>query len=283
MADFLMREGSPLTEAEWAKIDEAVVNAARHHLVGRRVLHIYGPLGPGLEVVHTDVYAPPGKGAVDPDGETEDNVVEFSERSYTPLAMVHKDFRIAWRDLEMSRQIDLPLDTAPASTAAVLAARAEDDLIFHGNKELGVSGLATVPGSCKIAISNWGTSGAPLDYLTAAVGKLSASGFTQPYAAILSSSLHTMLLRVYKDTDTLEIAHAKEIMGGGVFESPVLSDGQALVLSLGPQNFDLAVGQDLNTAYLESKNLNHYLRVLETVALRIKRPGAICVLGKSAK
>jgi len=43
------------------------------------------------------------------------------------------------------------------------------------------------------------------------------------------------------------------------------------------------VGQDLNTAYLESKNLNHYLRVLETVALRIKRPGAICVLGKSAK
>jgi uncharacterized linocin/CFP29 family protein len=52
---------------------------------------------------------------------------------------------------------------------------------------------------------------------------------------------------------------------------------------LGRQHFDLAVGQDLATAYLESRNLNHYLRVMETIALRIKDPGAICALTKGGK
>lgn len=278
-----MREGAPLLEGEWARIDETVVNVARQNLVGRRVLSIYGPLGVGLEVVQSDVYAPPSHGAVDSTGEAENDIVQSTGRRYMPLLIVYKDFRIAWRDLEMTRRLGVPLDAAPAAAAAAFASRAEDDLIFYGNKDEGVSGLATVEGSSKIAIADWGGPGAPLDYVTAAVTKLSEAGFTPPFAGIFSPGLYAMLLRVHKDTDTLELNHARDILSGGVFESPVLKGGHALVLSLGPQNFDLAVGQDMSTAYLESKNLNHYLRVMETVALRIKRPGAICVLSKGSK
>ena len=42
-------------------------------------------------------------------------------------------------------------------------------------------------------------------------------------------------------------------------------------------NMDLAIGQDMAAAYLEQRDLNHCLRVLETVLLRIKRKEAIVV------
>ena len=43
---------------------------------------------------------------------------------------------------------------------------------------------------------------------------------------------------------------------------------------------DLAVGKDIETAYLETKDLNHVFRIIETVALRIKSKDAIIVLNK---
>ena len=38
---------------------------------------------------------------------------------------------------------------------------------------------------------------------------------------------------------------------------------------------DLAVGMDLAAGYLEQRDFNHYFRIAETVALRIKNPKAI--------
>jgi uncharacterized linocin/CFP29 family protein len=36
----------------------------------------------------------------------------------------------------------------------------------------------------------------------------------------------------------------------------------------------------MTIAFLESTAMEHHLRVLEIVSLRIKRPGAVCVLGQ---
>ena len=49
---------------------------------------------------------------------------------------------------------------------------------------------------------------------------------------------------------------------------------------LDSQNFDLAIAQDLITAYMGNEGLDHLFRVMESLVLRIKRPGAICVLTK---
>jgi len=43
-------------------------------------------------------------------------------------------------------------------------------------------------------------------------------------------------------------------------------------------NFDLVIGQDLIVAYEGNEGLDHAFSVLETLALRVKRPGAICRL-----
>jgi uncharacterized linocin/CFP29 family protein len=70
----------------------------------------------------------------------------------------------------------------------------------------------------------------------------------------------------------------KDVAEGGLYRSPLLEGKKGLVLSLGDYNFDLVVGQDLITAYQGNEGLDHSFRVLETLALRIKRPGAICEL-----
>jgi uncharacterized linocin/CFP29 family protein len=63
----------------------------------------------------------------------------------------------------------------------------------------------------------------------------------------------------------------------GVFPTAVLPEPSAILVDSGAQNMDLAVGVDLSTAYVESSNLNHHLRVLESLVLRIRQPGAVCV------
>jgi len=40
------------------------------------------------------------------------------------------------------------------------------------------------------------------------------------------------------------------------------------------------VAQDLITAYMGNEGLDHLFRVMETLVLRVKRPGAICGLTK---
>jgi uncharacterized linocin/CFP29 family protein len=51
-----------------------------------------------------------------------------------------------------------------------------------------------------------------------------------------------------------------------------------LVLQVGPQVADLAVGVDLTTAYIGNEGMIHLFRVIETLALRIKQPSGICVV-----
>ena len=43
-------------------------------------------------------------------------------------------------------------------------------------------------------------------------------------------------------------------------------------------NLDLAVAQDMITAYIGNVELDHGFRLMEKVVLRIKRPQAICLI-----
>jgi len=63
-----------------------------------------------------------------------------------------------------------------------------------------------------------------------------------------------------------------------VYQSALIEDGFGMIVATGTQNFDLAVAQDLNVAYLGAQNMNHPFRVFESVYLRIKRHGSICTL-----
>ena len=47
--DYLSRDSAPFGEKLWNEIDDAVVEAARRNLIGRRFLTVFGPLGAGAQ------------------------------------------------------------------------------------------------------------------------------------------------------------------------------------------------------------------------------------------
>ena len=93
---------------------------------------------------------------------------------------------------------------------------------------------------------------------------------------VLSPALYAKTQRVGKGIGRLESKLITDMAEGGLFRTPVLKGNEGFVVALGAHNFDLAVAQDLITAYLGPEGMDHRFRVLESLVLRIKRPGAIC-------
>jgi uncharacterized linocin/CFP29 family protein len=278
MVDYLLRDQAPLTEEQWERIDAVVEEVGRRSLVGRRVVPLLGPLGPGLQVVPDDVFRDVDRGGVDLLGESELGIVRGSERRYLPIPLLYKDFRLHWRDLETNRQFSMPLDTGPAAAAASVVARTEDALIFNGDARLGYEGLLNTAGRGVLAIGDWNGIGNAFRDVVTATQYLTDAGFYGPYAVVASPRLYAAMNRVYENTGVLEIEQVQKLASAGVYRSAAVPDGRAIVVATGASNMDLVVAQDLVAAYVASENLNHIFRVLESVILRIKRPQSIVTL-----
>jgi uncharacterized linocin/CFP29 family protein len=95
---------------------------------------------------------------------------------------------------------------------------------------------------------------------------------------VVSPRLYALLHKVYERTGRLEIDGVKELMKGGVYQSPVFKKDVALVVATGRQNMDLAVGTDFKVEYWGPQDLNHRFRVVGSSILRIKCPQAICTI-----
>lgn len=274
--DYLNREDSPLGPQDWELIDQTVVEVARRGLIGRRFLPVFGPLGAGVQDVDYDLFTGTGSAQVAVFGETETSMVRAQRRVHENIPILYKDFMLYWRDLETSRQIKSPLDISAAAAAAAIVAHEEDVLIFQGQPEGGYEGLSNASGRHTLPARDWSETGnAYLDVVEARAELLEA-GFTGPYAVVVNPVWYSQIHRVYANSGVLEINHLRELASAGVFQTSALNDGQGLLLSVGIQNFDLAVGQDLITSYLGVERMNHPFRVFETLVLRLKRPGAIC-------
>jgi uncharacterized linocin/CFP29 family protein len=282
MFDFLWREDAPLSGEQWAQLDATVIQVARHSLVGRRFIPIYGPVGAGLQQVSDDVFTGTNLGVVNLLGDEESDQIRPSRREWISLPIIHKDFTLHWRDLETSRQFRLPLETSSAAAAAAFCARAEDDLIFFGSPDLGLPGLLTADGRQVLSLSDWTQMGAAFADVVRATQELTDAGFFGAYALVVSPRLYTNLNRLFENAGVLELEQVQKLVTDGVFRSPVLPDGVAVVVATGEENMDLAVGQDMITAYLGPEKMNHEFRVFETLAPRIKRPEAICTLESAA-
>jgi uncharacterized linocin/CFP29 family protein len=275
---FLDRQAAPLSQEQWAALDQAAVETARRSLVGRRFIPLFGPLGPGVQTVPMDKFDGAHMGELDLTGEAECGTIKTSQIRHITLPIIHKDFLLLWRNVATGQQLGLPLDMAPASSAAAFAARKEDDLIFNGDLEMGLEGLMTVQGRSILPLSDWSQVGNAFSDVTAAVERLVSLGFYGPYALVVPPVLYARMHGVHERTGVLEIRNVEELTTGGVFRSPVIADNKALIVATGAQNLDLAIAQDMVVAYLGPEKMNHMLRVLEILALRIKRAQAIVTL-----
>ena len=278
MQDFLSHNEAPISDAQWDDIDRLVIDVAQRQLVGRRFLNILGPMGAGVQWITQDRLEGVGVGHIDTLGETTKQAVETSQRTHLPIPLIYKDFVLYWRDVETSKKFGTPLDLSAAAGAASECAHAEDEMIFHGVPSLNIPGLLTVEGKQHLPQTNWDETGGIFNDVVKATEQLARTGYYAPYAMVVPPHWYSKLHRTINNFGMLEIEHIRQIVTNGVYFSSVLPENQLLILSTGVQNFDLAVAQDFKTAYLGAQNMNHPFRVLSSLVLRIKRPGAICVL-----
>ena len=267
---YLSRESSPIPAELWERIDSTVVGAARGALTGRRFLSVFGPLGIGVQDISIDA-----AGAV---GEVSDGgLITTKGRKYVEIPLIYHDFLLRARDLETGARLGYPVDLAEAANAAESAARKEDALIYYGDAALGYEGLLTAQGVGRKKKSDWKEGENAYSDLASAIELLASKGVYGGYALALSQDLFLQLQRIQPGTGVLEYDRLAKLLDGRVFRSPVLAGGNAVLVGTEPRNVDLVIGQDLATAYLEQKDLNHSFRVLETVLPRIKNKDAVVV------
>ncbi len=278
MVDILHRDEAPLTQNEWDQIDRIVVGAASRTLVGRRFIPVVGPFGAGLQEVPTYVFDGIAPAIVDVIGQEDPHPIRAARRLHPVIPMIFKDFWLFWRDVETSRRFGVPLSLSAAAAAAAYVAQKEDDLTFNGSEALGYPGMLNVEGRQQLPRRSWAEGGNAFADAVAAMQNLISGGFFGPFVMVTSPADYAAMARVYENTGVLEVEQVRKIMNAGIFQTPAIPDGTTLVASVGPQNFDLVIAQDIITAYLSAQNLNHPFRVLETLVLRIHRPGAICTL-----
>ena len=132
-------------------------------------------------------------------------------------------------------------------------------------------------------MSNWGTMGSAFADVVEGVRVLTQASFTGPYALAVSPRLYADLNRIFDASGVLELEQVEKLARRGVYPTAVLPEPTALLVDSGAQNMDLAVGLDLSTAYVESSNLNHLFRVVESLVLRMRRPGAVCTFEAPAR
>jgi uncharacterized linocin/CFP29 family protein len=262
---------------DWEKLQRVVHETVERHLVGRKFIEVYGPLGIGVQCVPLDTFTIPSWASVDMLGEGNE-AIHTLKRDIAHIPLIYKDFWLFWRDIEASKKGETPLDVSAAIGAAVAVAAREDDLIFNGLAETGMTGLLNTSGRNIVKLSDWSVIGNGFQDVVSAVEKLRSAGFLPPYALVVSPRLYALLHKVYERTGRLEIDGVKELMKGGVYQSPVFKKDVALVVATGRQNMDLAVGTDFKVEYWGPQDLNHRFRVVGSSILRIKCPQAICTI-----
>jgi len=266
MESILMRGSSPLTPEQWQLIDSTVSQVAQRILVGRRILDLYGPLGFGAYTV--PLYTYPGGG---------ESPVRAKMMRHLPMATLMQEFIITVKDLELMNS-GQPFDIAPIAAAATQAALAEDRLLLYGDPEEGTAGLLNAEGRTILPLGDWTEEGVALTDVGKSIAALIGENFYGSYAVILHPMRFAQVQRVVGKRGLMEIDMLEKQATGGIFVSPIMPLDKVLVVTTQPQYLDLAVGLDLAAGYIETVDLEHRFRLMETLALRVKQAGAICAL-----
>ena len=269
---------SPLTADQLDHLMTEAIREARRTLVARRFLGLYGPLGPGLESVSLERYGPDQDAEIELTDQGDPSPIVPTSREYIRVATIFKDYKLHWRDVELHRRLDAPLDASRAIRAAHFVADREDQLLFNGDARFGVPGLLTVEGRNSIARSDWNTYGNAYRDVVKATELLLEHNHHRPFALAVSAKDYARLVSQKEGQFAPELDSIARLCDDGVYTSPAIPEGKALLLSTGDQNVDIAVAEDLTMTYVGEHDQDLKFRVYECLTPRIKRPRAICTI-----
>jgi uncharacterized linocin/CFP29 family protein len=134
-----------------------------------------------------------------------------------------------------------------------------------------------VQGAGSQTLTKWDKVGTAADQIIEAVTKLDDAGFHSGYCMALAPSLYNLLLRRYPQGDGTELDHIRTMVTEGIVKAPILKKGGVLLAS-GSQFASLCIGQDMAVGYNGPTGNSLEFYIIESLALVVRVPEAICVL-----
>jgi uncharacterized linocin/CFP29 family protein len=263
--DLLRRHAAPLSDKVWKALDEAIVQAARHVLAGRRIATFDGPHGWEHVAARLGSMTP----CRSPEGQAVVCVPDV-----VLLLEVRVDFSLPWSSIEVFERGAPVLDTGPADAAGRELALAEDRVVFYGDPA--GSGFLGGRKSPRVQAHDWSRPGQVLTDLVKAVETLDSAGIPGPYEAVLPPSRYYAYLQAVDDSGYPTARQLRDVLAA-VHRSPVIREAGAVFSTRGG-DFVITVGGDLAAGYkLHDRDAVH-LYCIETVAPQTVAPEAVCVL-----
>lgn len=273
-----MANESPLAPEQTEFLMQEIIREAKRTLVGRRLLGVHGPLGAGLETVTVEQYGPDEDAEIELLGKTDPKPIGGAAEKVLRVPVLYKDFVMHWRDVSFAKKLGAPLDASRAIRAAHAVADREDTLIFNGEPKLGLEGLLNAADRSTIQKSDWTKYGNFYRDVVRATEKLLADNHHRPFALAVSATDYARIVQQLEGQFAPEVDSILRLCDDGVYNSPTIPAGKAVLLSTGDQNFDVAVTEDLSMTFLGERDQDYPFRVYECLVLRIKRPKAICTI-----
>ena len=263
--DLLRRHAAPISDKVWKALDEAIVQAARHVLAGRRIATFDGPHGWEHVAARLGSMTP----CRSPEGQAVVCVPDV-----VLLLEVRVDFSLPWSSIEVFERGAPVLDTGPADVAGRELALAEDRVVFYGDPA--GSGFLGGRKSPRVQAHDWSRPGQVLADLVKAVETLDSAGIPGPYEAVLPPSRYYAYVQASDDSGYPTARQLRDVLAA-VHRSPVIREAGAVFSTRGG-DFVITVGGDLATGYkLHDRDAVH-LYCIETVAPQTVAPEAVCVL-----
>ncbi len=262
MSNHLLRSHAPLSDGNWALLDDEARERLGAALAARKLVDFIGSLG--WEHSATNLGRVTGVDATPCDG------VTALQRRVLPLVEVRAEFALARAELRDDDRGAPDADLEPLDRAAHQIAVAENRAVFHGWPEASIVGIAEASPHQGLTLGN-DADGYPRP-VASAVEQLLQSGVSGPYALALGSDEYKRVVETAEHGGYPLRDHLGKILGGPLVWAPGVTG--AVVLSLRGDDFRFESGQDISIGYLDhnSEVVRFYLE--ESFSFQVVTPEA---------
>jgi uncharacterized linocin/CFP29 family protein len=269
--DSLKRSLAPITDAAWAEITREAKDAFRLNLSARSIVDVSEPHGLDFSAVNLGRLELPKR-------QKKDVAVRYGVRKVLPLVEARASFELGiWELDNMDRGARDP-DLGPLHGAAMELAKFEEEAVYQGFAEAGITGLMDSSSFEPIAVKP--TASALPEAVERAVLRLRYAEVDGPYALALGAALHTILQTGVVSGYPIR-KRVRELIDGPIVLAPFLTGG--VVVSRRGGDTELTLGQDTSIGYETHDTSTVRLFFSESFTFRVLAPEAVVPLHAVAK
>jgi uncharacterized linocin/CFP29 family protein len=272
----------------YMKIKEGIIKNARKHSVARQIIGVR-PLnaGVGLQQWAYDSLEEVSDAQITyAFTETGEDVADFT-RNHIPIPVLHKEFRIPYRDIITAQKGGFPLQAATADSASYKIMLLENSMLMNGYAADGTNydilGLYQGAGNSESTSKDFGTAGNALDKVQLAITEMLADDIYGPYNLVLNH-VQFMELAVSvlgSGAGEREMPMVKELLGGGqIISTPFQAVDTGMLLAQPGSGFFEAVMPVDITVRTETlqKSRDEWGQIYECIVPVIYNSDGICKL-----